>query len=93
MEDDRIGNREVSPFANSKHTTKSSAQAAPGLGPELELVLLIKPLAAGKLLRACALRTAAFIAGVFSFTGRTITRVEGVLLLLGFVLFVAFTFA
>lgn len=35
---------------------------------------------------------AALIAGVFSFTGRTITRVEGVLLLLGFVLFVAFTF-
>ena len=35
---------------------------------------------------------AAFIAGVFAFTGRTITRIEGVVLLIGFVLFVLFTF-
>ena len=36
---------------------------------------------------------AALVAGLFAYTGRTITRVEGLLLLLGFVLFVAFTFA
>jgi cation:H+ antiporter len=35
---------------------------------------------------------AAFIAGIFSFTGRAITRVEGSVLLVLFVLFVVFTF-